>query len=61
MEDDMLTVSCDRDANIKLLRQLELAGKIEIYGVAIEGHEDNRKLSGTKSLCDSGSVWWALR
>jgi hypothetical protein len=41
----MLKVSCDRNVNIKVLRQLELLGKIEVHGVAIEGHEDNRKLS----------------
>ena len=41
----MLTVTCDRNSDIKTLRKLEQQGKIKIYGVAIEGHEDNRKLS----------------
>lgn len=41
----MLRVSCDRNVNIKPLRKLERDGKIEIFGVAIEGHEDNRKLT----------------
>ena len=45
IENDMLKVSCDRNVNIKVLRQLELRGMIEVHGVAIEGHEDNRKLS----------------
>ena len=40
----MLKISCDRNANIKALGKLHLEGKIEIHGVAIEGHEDNRKL-----------------
>ena len=41
----MLKVSCDRNVNIKALRPLEQQGKIEVYGVAIEGHESNGKLS----------------
>ncbi|WP_323775974.1 hypothetical protein [Leisingera sp.] len=40
-----LTVTCDRCANIKVLRRLELDGLIEIHAIAIEGMEDNRKVS----------------
>jgi predicted nucleic acid-binding protein len=44
----MITVTCDINANIKPLKKLEREGKIELYAIAIEGMERNRKISADR-------------
>ncbi|MCB6179996.1 hypothetical protein LHP98_17900 [Rhodobacter sp. Har01] len=39
-----LTVSVDRNADLKALRKLEAAGLVELFGVSIEGIQDTKKL-----------------
>lgn len=39
-----LTVTVDRNADLKALRKLEAKGLIELFAVAIEGFEDTNKL-----------------
>ena len=37
------TVTCDKSCNFKELRNLEMEGLIQVFAVAIEGNEDNRR------------------
>ena len=39
-----LSVSVDRNANLKVLRRLEEEGLVELFALAIEGNEDTKKL-----------------
>ena len=41
----MLHVTCDPSANLKLLRQLETAGLVQLWAVKIETIRDTRRLS----------------
>lgn len=37
------TLTCDKSCNFKEMRKLELEGLVQIFAVAIEGNESNRK------------------
>lgn len=40
----MLQVTCDQNADLKRLRQLEIKGLIQLYGVAIEEIKNTRRI-----------------
>ncbi len=40
-----VTVTCDKNTNLKKLKGLERKGLIKIYAVAIEGFEDTNKIT----------------
>ena len=58
---EKLTVSVDRNADLKALKKLEASGLVELFAVAIEGFEDTRKLKNKEppvAVWDSPLTTW---